>query len=103
MSSCTSYEGRLPSQITRKATDKARAAPTKSHLTDTAEVLGASEEPPVLLPGVSPKKQIPRRKYRGDDMVKAGGMGLAGWRSGRFYLLVERILPVDTSVQLLSM
>ena len=28
-------------------------------------------------------------------------MGLAGWRSGVFYLLVERILPVDTSVQLL--
>jgi len=24
---------------------------------------------------------------------KAGGMGLAGWRSGGFYLLVERILP----------
>jgi hypothetical protein len=28
-------------------------------------------------------------------------MGLTGWRSGGFYLLVERILPVDTSVQLL--
>ena len=28
-------------------------------------------------------------------------MGLAGWRSGGFYLLVERILPVGTSVQLL--
>jgi len=26
--------------------------------------------------------------------LQAGGMGLAGWRSGGFYLLVERILPV---------
>ena len=39
----------------------------------------------------------------GPQEIKAGGMGLAGWRSGGFYLLVERILPVDTSVQLLSM
>ena len=37
----------------------------------------------------------------GPQKIKAGGMGLAGWRSGGFYLLVERILPVDTSVQLL--
>ena len=30
----------------------------------------------------------------GAQKIKAGGMGLAGWRSGGFYLLVERILPV---------
>tara|TARA_B110000503_G_scaffold118661_1_gene179780 strand:- start:337 stop:522 length:186 start_codon:yes stop_codon:yes gene_type:complete len=47
----------LPSQITRKATYKARAAPTKSHLTDTAEILDASEEPPVLLPGLLSKNK----------------------------------------------
>ena len=30
-----------------------QSAPTKSHLTDTAEVLDASEEPLVLLPGLA--------------------------------------------------
>ena len=64
VSSCTSYEGGLPGLVTRKATGKAGATPTKSSHTGKAEVMGAPGEPPVLRPGIltkngpSPKIQV---------------------------------------------
>ena len=48
----------------QKATGRARAAPTKSHLTDTAEVLDASEDEPPVLPTEGPSFKTLAEKYR---------------------------------------